>query len=147
MSVEGKIKIDLLPAQKAKYNTVMLIDDSEIDNFINQKTIDTTNFARRIYVHSSGRSALDFIKNIERNPDIENELMPELIFVDINMPVLDGFQFADEFEKINRKIKAETKIVILTTSLDPADREKSKNNSVIKGYILKPLTKEVLDSL
>ena len=80
----------------SKYNSVMLIDDNEIDNFINQKMIEGCNFAERIYVHTSGKSAIEFLCNLARIKEVPEELIPEIIFVDINMPIMDGFQFLEE---------------------------------------------------
>ena len=72
-----------------KFSTVMLIDDSEIDNFINQKMIEGCNIAERIYIHTSSKSALEFLKNIERTSEVAKNLIPEIIFLDINMPIMD----------------------------------------------------------
>jgi CheY-like chemotaxis protein len=130
-----------------KYATAMLIDDSEIDNFINMKMMEGCNFAGRVYVHTNGRSALEFLKNIERMEVKEQALFPDVIFLDLNMPIIDGYQFIDEFEKITKALKNKTKIIILTTSLNPSDQERSKNYPQITGYINKPLTCELIDTI
>jgi CheY-like chemotaxis protein len=132
---------------RCRYSTAMLIDDSEIDNFINLKMLEGCNFAERVYVHTNGRSALEFLKNIERMGEKEISLFPEVIFLDLNMPIMDGYQFADEFEKIPDLLKAKTKIVVLTTSLNPQDTEKSKKYPQIISYINKPLTCQSIGSL
>lgn len=130
-----------------RYSTVMLIDDSEIDNFINHKMIEGCNFAERTYIHTSSKSALEFLKNLERTGKIPKELIPEVIFLDINMPIMDGFQFIEEFEKLAKEFKSRTKIVMLTTSVNPSDIERSQKNKYIIKYINKPLTQEMLASL
>src|SRR5687768_13215571 len=107
-----------------KYTTVMLIDDSEIDNFINQKMIEGCNFAERTYIHTSSKSALEFLKNLERTGQVPKELIPQIIFLDINMPIMDGFQFIEEFDKLSQDFK-DSKVVMLTTSIIPSDIEKS----------------------
>jgi CheY-like chemotaxis protein len=130
-----------------KHSTVMLIDDSEIDNFINHKMIEGCNFAERVYIHTSSKSALEFLKNLERTGKVPKELVPEIIFLDINMPIMDGFQFIDEFEKLAKEFKQKTRIVMLTTSVNPSDIERSQKNKYIIKYINKPLTQDMLTSL
>jgi CheY-like chemotaxis protein len=130
---------------KSKFEIVMLIDDSEIDNFINVKMLEGCNFANRIYIHTSGKSAIEFLNNIERVG--EKSLYPEIIFLDLNMPIMDGYQFIDEFEKMQPALKNKTKIVILTTSLNPSDMEKANECTQVIKYINKPLTCEVLNIL
>lgn len=125
----------------------MLIDDNEIDNFINLKMLESCNFAERVHVHTNGRSALDFLRNIERIGEEEMHWFPEVIFLDLNMPVMDGYQFADEFGKLPEGLKSRTKIVILTTSLNPSDIERSKKYPQIIKYVNKPLTQEILESI
>lgn len=132
---------------KQKYSTVMLIDDSEIDNFINHKMIEGCNFAEKVYIHTSSKSALEFLKNIERIESAHSEMIPEVIFLDINMPIMDGFQFVEEFDKLSSKFTSVTKIVILTTSINPSDFEISKKYKNVIKFINKPLTHAVLASI
>ena len=77
----------------------------------------------------------------------EVSLFPDIIFLDLNMPIMDGYQFADEFEKISLTIRNKTKIIILTTSLNPSDMERANKYKQIVKYINKPLTCELLQSL
>lgn len=132
---------------KFRYPAVMLIDDNEIDNFINLKMLENTFFSERIFVHTNGKSALEFLQNLVRQGQKDEILFPEIIFLDLNMPVMDGYQFADEFEKIQNSFIERTKIVVLTTSLNLQDVEKSKKYSRIIKYINKPLTKLSLESI
>jgi CheY-like chemotaxis protein len=131
---------------KAKYPTVMLVDDSEIDNFINQKMIEGCNFADRIYVHTSSKSALEFLANFER-AHLPEDLIPEIIFLDINMPIMDGFQFAEEFGKSCPKIYDRIEIVFLTSSLNPVDQKRAMAVRGVYSFLNKPLGKDHLDKL
>ena len=131
----------------AKYGIVMLIDDNEIDNFINQKMLEGTNFAEKIFVYSSGKSAIEYFKNIEQDERLMKELMPDFIFLDINMPVIDGFQFLEEFKTVNHKNGDRCKICILTTSINPADRKNAIENKMVVKFVNKPLTEETINSL
>jgi len=125
----------------------MLIDDNEIDNFINKKMMEGCNFSEHIYVHTSGKSALEFMKNLETMGNHGKSIFPKIIFLDINMPIMDGYQFISEFEKFPDEFKKDTSIVILTTSLNPDDGVKSGKISYIIKFINKPLTQKILNSL
>ncbi|MCS6821063.1 MAG: response regulator [Microscillaceae bacterium] len=134
---------------KKKYYTVMLIDDNEIDNLINQRIIESAGICEHIYTHTGGRSAIEFLKNAEKIAKIvgNNDCLPEIIFLDIDMPLMDGFQFLDEFESLPKLIKEYCKIVMLTSSINAKDVKKSKRYANVKEYINKPLTKESLINL
>jgi CheY-like chemotaxis protein len=133
---------------KYKYKTIMLIDDNEIDNFINEKLIKAYHFAENVYVHTSTKSALEYLKNVEVTlNDIPHDLIPSHILLDINMPILDGFHFLEEFEKFSLELIEKIKIVMLTTSLNPMDIEKSKNYKQVVKFIHKPLTENELSDL
>ena len=81
----------------ANYKRVMLVDDNEIDNIINEKIIEANSFADSILVFQTGQEALDYLKDNQNN---EKDL-PEIVFLDINMPIMDGFQFLEDFEKLD----------------------------------------------
>ena len=132
---------------KAIYERVMLIDDNEIDNFINQKMMEGCNFAENLYIHTSGRSGLEFLRNLASNKEILPKMLPQLIFLDINMPVMDGFQFANEFDKLGKDVTENCKILMLTSSINPEDIENSKRSPSVIRYLNKPLSHEVLLSL
>ncbi len=132
-----------------KYNTVMLIDDNEIDNLINQKIIEAANICETIFTHSGAKSAIEFLRNLEKINDAEiiKQVLPQIIFLDIDMPLMDGFQFLDQFAKLSEDTKTQCKVIILTSSINPQDANKSKNYAYVKRYINKPLTQENLLSL
>jgi CheY-like chemotaxis protein len=129
-----------------KFNTVMLVDDNEIDNLINQKMIEAADIAEHIFTHTGAKSAMEFLKNMERL-DVSERVLPDVIFLDIDMPLMDGFQFLDEFEKLSNEIRSKCKIVMLTSSINPQDMTKSKKYSYVKQYLNKPLSQETLDKI
>ena len=128
-----------------KHKVVMLIDDDGIDNFINEKVIKSSNFTQNVFVHTNAISALEFLKNIQTLKYEEfSSVKPSYIFLDLNMPVSDGFYFLEEFNKLSDKITTDVKIVMLTSSLNPADEEKSNSFKNVVKYLSKPLSAEDL---
>lgn len=129
-----------------RYRSVMLIDDNEIDNLINQKMVESASITDHIYIHTGARSAIEFLRNIEKL-EIADQVLPDVIFLDIDMPLMDGFQFLDEFEKLMTTTKKKCRIVMLTSSINPQDVNRSKKYSSVKLYLNKPLTHESLMAL
>lgn len=122
---------------------VMLVDDNDTDNFISKRIIEITGFARQVEVKSSGKAALDYLKENEKN--IAN--IPSIIFLDINMPIVDGFVFLYEFEKFNELVRNKCKVIILSSSDNKRDIDKIVNNNHVIKFITKPLTEISLDEI
>jgi CheY-like chemotaxis protein len=129
-----------------KYHTVMLIDDNEIDNLINQKMIEAASIAENIYTHTGAKSAIEFLRNMEKL-EVADKVLPDVIFLDIDMPLMDGFQFLDEFEKLTTVAKKKCKIVMLTSSINPQDFNRSKKYENVRLYLNKPLSHDSIIKL
>jgi CheY-like chemotaxis protein len=127
----------------SKLGLVMLVDDNDTDNFISKRIIEITNFATEVIVKSSGKSALDYLE--ENNDDADS--LPEIIFLDINMPIVDGFVFLYEFEKFNDTVKDKCKVIILSSSDNKRDIDKIVNNDYVIKFITKPLTENALEEI
>ena len=126
----------------------MLIDDNAIDNFINKKVVINSSFTENVYVHTNAQSALEFLKNIEKiNTEETVSILPSYIFLDIDMPISDGYYFLEEFNKLSEKITSQVKIVMLTSSLNPNDEVKANSYKGVVSYLSKPLTVDALVSM
>ena len=124
-------------------NLVMLVDDNDTDNFISRRIIEITKFAKDVIIKNSGKSALEYL---EENKIIPTSL-PELIFLDINMPIVDGFVFLYEFEKFEDLLKDKCKVIILSSSDNKRDIDKIVNNDHVIKFITKPLTENALEDV
>jgi len=126
---------------------ICIVDDDEIYQYTITKTIETYKLSRSILVFSDGEEALDFmIENVGNKKDL-----PDVIFLDINMPIMDGFQFMEEYVKLAPKVGKKITIYMVSSSVDPADIERAKKISEISDYIIKPINsnqlKKIINSL
>jgi CheY-like chemotaxis protein len=130
-----------------KFESVLLIDDNELDNYVNKKIIEANRFSKRVYVNTSAQSALEFIHNMNAIGKDAMQLYPEVIFIDINMPVIDGFQFIEFFQKTADKNLRKPKLVILTSSIAAEDKLLAMEVTEDVLFLNKPLTKEHLKQI
>jgi len=131
---------DIAP-RKVKYAKVLLIDDNALDNLVNKKLIEMHNFAEKTEVHESAQAALNYLKNEKA------ENLPDIIFLDIMMPVMDGFQFLEAFELLNEKIQKKCKIIMLSTSDSFKDLNRANKNRFVHKFLNKPLNEQVLGAI
>lgn len=122
---------------------VMLVDDNDTDNFISKRIIEITGFANEVEIKNSGKSALDYLDEHKHNPD----KLPDIIFLDINMPIVDGFVFLYEFENFTEEVKKKCKVIILSSSDNKRDIDKIVNNDHVVKFITKPLTENALSEV
>ena len=117
-----------------------LVDDDELFVFLTKMTIDETNLVDMIKVFRNGLDAINFLKENSNN----QEQLPELILLDLSMPVMDGWQFLEEYIKLKPRIGKKITIYIVSSSISPKDLGKAKSISEVSDYIIKPITKEAL---
>ena len=129
--------------RKARFKRALLVDDNDIDNFINERIITSSFFADKVDVKTSTQAALDFLKTNASN----TETLPDVIFLDLNMPVMDGFAFLEEYKKLPDGLKSSCKIVVLSSSISPEDINRASTNPLVKKYLNKPLAEKYLDAI
>lgn len=129
---------------KKKLSCVLLIDDDEPTNFLNRATLEEAGCAEHIEVTQSGQEALDYLERTGENGPCA---LPNLIFLDINMPAMDGWEFLSRYNELKKTQRAEVVVVMLTTSLNPEDEIKARGMPTISGFRCKPLSRSMLDSL
>lgn len=130
---------------KTKLNCILLVDDDEPTNFLNKMVLEDVDCAETIKVADSGQNALAYLESAE-GPN-GNPSSPDLIFLDINMPAMNGWEFLERYSGLERRHKANVVIVMLTTSLNPDDRTKASGIPDVSGFETKPLTPEKLQSI
>lgn len=111
---------------------LMLVDDDPVNNMVNQKLIRKHIPEVEVIVYSDGRSAYNYFLNHHSN-------LPDLVLLDINMPIMSGWQFLDEFVKLNIE---SVRIFMLTSSIAKEDFEKSLTYKPVQGFVIKPLDDE-----
>jgi CheY-like chemotaxis protein len=127
---------------KNKIHSVLLIDDSIPNNYFHKIILEKSGVALGCTAVNNGQEALDYLQSKQD----AQERFPELIFVDINMPVINGWDFVEKFRANHKSVLKEVVMVMLTTSINPDDREKAERLHV-SNYLAKPLTVEVLVDL
>lgn len=126
-----------------KVNCIMLIDDNKDDNFFHERVIKKNNSADVVVTKQSGMAALEYLKNKENNESPH----PDLIFLDINMPGLNGWEFLAEYDKLDKELQSKIVIVMLTTSENPDDKEKALALNVLADFRIKPISKNMLNEI
>jgi len=124
------------------FEKVLIIDDDPIHNMVSSKLIEKAKFSNKTDKVLSGKLALEYL---ERNA-AENAL-PKIIFLDINMPLMNGWEFLSYFSKLMGDKSKDIPVLMLTSSISPDDIEKSKNHPLVFEFVTKPLSIDKLNDL
>lgn len=129
-----------------KINSIMLVDDDDISNYVTKDIVDEAAIVNHVFIAMNGKEALAAIQEKIASNELET-LSPMLVFLDINMPVMDGFEFLDAYEKeVDEDIRDNIHVVMLTSSTDDQDVRRARLHT-ISGYIPKPLTQDKLSEV
>ncbi len=126
---------------KQKLKSILLIDDDQATNFLHQIIIKKADCTENLHIEYNGEAALNYLNT--KKPD-GSYPSPDLIFLDINMPRMNGWAFLEEYQKFNMGQLGTAVIVMLTTSLNPDDQERSKKFYSISEFRSKPMTQEMI---
>lgn len=126
-----------------KVNCIMLIDDNESDNLYHQHVIKKNNSAETVIIRESGEEALEYLKSAKEqgNPN------PDIIFLDINMPGMNGWQFLEEYNRLEKSAQGKVIVIMLTAFDRPEEKNKAREQGASIKYKTKPLTAEILNEV
>ena len=123
-----------------KLNSILLIDDDHASNFLHKMIIQRTNCVEHIKVCISAQKGLDYLINKD-DPDYQ---IPDIIYLDINMPGMNGWEFLEEYKLLSDDLKAKIIIVMLSSTINPDDVLKANESELVNEFVNKPLTRETL---
>jgi CheY-like chemotaxis protein len=133
----------MINQSKPNFERIMIIDDNQIDLYIFSKLIAKNNFSENILVYNSPEKALHFIKQNQENP----LLIPQIIFLDIYMPQMNGFEFLENYKALNAITTQNCKIIMVSSSIDHNDIYRAKTDNSVALFAVKPITKKLFDAV
>ena len=131
------------------FDLILCVDDDPITLMLSKMVISRSIFAKEIVTAQNGEEALNYFDELRlNNLGTEINSYPRLIFLDLNMPIMGGWEFLDLFSKTEYVSNFEkTKVIVLSSTIDPSDIEKSKKYPMVFDFVSKPITKELLEKL
>ncbi|KIQ16576.1 hypothetical protein RT99_20805 [Flavobacterium sp. MEB061] len=126
-----------------KFETVMIIDDNLVDLYIISRMITKNNFGKNVLHYTEAEEAM---KYLQENQDNVSKL-PQIIFVDIYMPLMSGFEFLEVYDTLSDALKNHCKTYVISSTIDNEDIARSSRNKNVVCFHVKPITKEFLDRI
>ncbi|WP_221409709.1 response regulator [Pseudochryseolinea flava] len=121
-----------------KQPIIALVDDDKVFQLTASRTIKAANLTDKILQFENGEEALQFLKVNAA----ESENLPDVIFLDINMPFVDGWMFLDDYAELKEKLTKQIRIYMVSSSIDPRDIDRAKRNVHVREYVIKPVSRE-----
>lgn len=128
---------------KPKFETVMIIDDNSIDLYIASRLITKNYFGKKVLEYSDAKKALIYLQ--ENQHDFS--MLPQVIFVDIYMPVMSGFEFLDAYDKLPLDLKNKCRTYIISSTIDDDDILRARRDKNVVSFQVKPINKEFLERI
>jgi len=126
-----------------KIKSACIIDDDPIFVYGTKRIMKEIDFSDTIIVYNNGQDAIEGLIKMKE----EGEALPPVIFLDLNMPIMNGWEFLEDFLKIPNQNREQVTVYIISSSVDPRDLERVKKYKVVNNYILKPLSPKDLHSV
>ena len=126
-----------------KFETVMIIDDNTIDLYVCARMITKNNIGKKVLEYSVATEALKYLQDNQDN----FSALPQIIFVDIYMPLMTGFEFMEQYDKLSPALKDHCKVYIISSTIDNDDIIRSRIDTNVVSFHVKPITKEFLDRI
>lgn len=126
-----------------RFERVMIIDDNSIDLYIASRIITKNNFGESVLIYSAAEEALKYLQENHDN----FSMLPQIIFVDIYMPLMTGFEFLEAYDKLPSILKNYCKVFIISSTIDDNDIAKANSNENVVGFLIKPINKDFLDRI
>ncbi len=120
-----------------KMELACIIDDDKIYVNLVRKIIEIKKLSENLLIFKNGLEALEYFKIILTN--MSEEKLPDIIFLDLNMPVMDGWEFLGEFIKIKNQFDKKITLYVVSSSIDPRDLERAKSFNLVTDYLIKPI--------
>ena len=128
---------------QARTPIIALVDDDKVFQLTTSRTIQAAKLTDRILQFENGEEALIFLKEHAK----ETDTLPDYIFLDINMPFVDGWMFLEDFATLKTNLQKDISIFMVSSSIDPKDVNRAKGNKNVQDYIIKPVSREKLIEL
>lgn len=130
------------------FDKILFVDDDPITLMLCKKVIAKSSFANEIATAQDGEEALNYFNTLKYDSTKKiTDKIPQLIFLDLNMPVMGGWEFLDHFTSDDYAEFSETKVIILSSTIDPEDLQRAKKHPVIIDFLSKPITTSMLEYL
>jgi CheY-like chemotaxis protein len=130
---------------KPNVELACIIDDDSVYVNLVKKIIETKKLCKNLLVFSDGKQSIDYFEALIQNLEAEN--IPEIIFLDLNMPVMDGWEFLERFTKIKNKFGKVITLYVVSSSINPIDVNRAKALSSVKDYLIKPVNIMELENI